>query len=823
MRERGPTCLFGVAGPSAATPRRIHWRPRWVKVYRDVLTERGRIALMLIAIAVSLMGIGAVLGAYGILTREMARNYLGTRPASASLELSAAVDHELLEAVRKRSGIVEAAAGEIVLARAKVGHDWRPLLLFVVRDFGDLRLNTFRHQSGAWPPPTGSMLIERTAKQVLEAGEGSSVWVKTPHGAPREVPIVGVVHDPGLAPAWQEAEGYGYITPATLAALGESAELRELRILVGDRPFERAAVDARVVETSRWLRERGVRVVEARVPPPGKHPHQTQMYGVLFLMLVFAGLTLVLSGVLVATSLAGMLARQVREIGIMKTLGASRAQLVALYAVLVAALGITAFLVALPSGVMGAHALARMSGRMLNLELASLAIPSWVFAVQGFSGVVVPLLAAAVPIAGGTRATIRTALDANGAVVPRAVRLARIAVLFGRIFSNRVLAMAVRNAVRRRARFVLTLLLLAMGGAMFQSALNISRGWQRIVARVYENRSYDVEVRLQEPVAPAVVEGVPGVRRVEAWGYLRTALWKPQGVDIVRTYPDGSHGSLVLMAPPLGTELVRFPLLSGRWLEPGDGDGIVLNHMVLNQTPGTRVGDSITISVRGEPTTWRVVGIVEEVGSPGAVYVNPAAFSRLSGVPESQSRMLRIATQAGSPGERTHIIRRLEDRLAEQHVPVESVIPLSVLRSAMGDHVIVLIRMLLAMAGLMVIVGGLGLATTMSTSVIERTREIAVLKTLGATPWSVARLVVTEALVVALTSWVVAGGVAVPLTVAIGRTVGQLSFRVSLPFEADPSAVFAWLVFVACLAVLATVLPAWRAARLTVREALMLV
>ena len=50
----------------------------------------------------------------------------------------------LVAAVRARPEVADAQAGEIVLARAKVGEDWIPLLLFVAEDYQDLRINTFR-------------------------------------------------------------------------------------------------------------------------------------------------------------------------------------------------------------------------------------------------------------------------------------------------------------------------------------------------------------------------------------------------------------------------------------------------------------------------------------------------------------------------------------------------------------------------------------------------------------------------------------------------------------------------------------------------------
>src|SRR5215208_6954957 len=174
--------------------------PRWQKLLRDLWLTRGRTAMMVIAIAVSLFGIGAVLSAYAILTPEISRNYLGTHPAGATLELDR-VDDALLAAVKARPGIADAEARETLVARVQIGPDqWRPLLLFVVTDFDAMRISTFQREEGAWPPPDGAMLLERTALPMLNAQLGDRVVVKTPHGVPQALAISGVVYDPSLAP-----------------------------------------------------------------------------------------------------------------------------------------------------------------------------------------------------------------------------------------------------------------------------------------------------------------------------------------------------------------------------------------------------------------------------------------------------------------------------------------------------------------------------------------------------------------------------------------------------------------------------------------------
>jgi len=784
--------------------------PRWHKLGRDLRTEGGRALLMVTAIAVSLSAVGAVLGAYSILTREIAVNYLGTRPASATLEVEGGVDAALVEEVQRQPGIAEAEAREVMLARVRVGDDWRPLLLFVVDDFAELRLNVFRSEAGAWPPPDGTMLIERTAVPMLNAGLGQQVVVKTPNGPPREVPITGLVHDPGLAPAWQEREGYGYITRTTLALLGEAPVLGELRITVREHPLDPRAIESTSAELAKWLGEQGHPVHELRVPPPGQHPHQRQMTTILFLMLAFAIMALILSAILVATSLAAMLARQVREIGVMKTIGAQAGQIAGLYVVLVAAMGAASVLVAWPLGIAGARAFSAAVAGMLNFTLTSVALPGWVFAIQAAAGVLVPLLVAAVPIGRASRVTVRQAIDQHGVSAdtlrPR--------------FSS--LPPALRNALRRPGRLALTLGLLAAGGAMFMTALNVSRSWDRNLDKFYEARHYDVELRFHTPQPAAVAERlrqVPGVRTVESWGYSPAALSRPGQIDVARTYPDRGHASFAVFAPPAGTKLIRFPLLAGRWLEPGDTDAVVLNHSALAQAPQTQVGSQVTLSLEGKRTTWRVVGIVEEIGHPAVAYVTDEAFARVTGT-AGQARLLRIATHTSSPQERTEVIRVLERTLEAMMVGVEQGLPLSEHRTAVSDHIAILIRALIAMAMVMAIVGMLGLGSTMGISVIERTREFGVMKAIGATPGRVVRLIVAEALFIGALSWGLALALSVPLTALVDWLVGMLGFLAPLPLVIAPTPALMWLGLVGGVSLIATLFPARRASALTVREAL---
>ncbi len=521
------------------------------------------------------------------------------------------------------------------------------------------------------------------------------------------------------------------------------------------------------------------------------------------LLVTFAVLSLILASVLVATSLNAMLARQVREIGVMKTLGARTSQLFGLYALLVGGLSTAAALTALPLGLLGARVGARAVANMLNFDLADPSVPMWVFVVQAASGIILPLAMAFAPINRATRASIRDCIEAHGVVQGVAV--------------SARLPSPIRNLLRRPKRLALTLLLLATGGALFIAALSVAQAWERNLDKMRETRHYDVEVRLHQ-AAPAALDlaAVSGVKAAEWWGYAPAAFARDGQIDTVRTYPDRGHGSLTLLAPPPATQLIAFPLLAGRWLRGGDNDNVVLNHVAAAQGGGLRVGAAVLLSANGKTRPARVVGIVEEVGAAGVVYMDLANFRENFG----EARLARASTLSASSSQREDVIRRLEQALATSGASVEAVIPFAELRTAVGDHVIILVRALGALAAVLALVGLLGLTSAVTTGILERTREIGVMKALGASRSRILRMVLSESLLTATLSAVLALLITLPVTAGIESMIGRLGFLAPLPFVISLPSVAGWLGLVGTLSIVATWLPARRAAAIPVRRAL---
>jgi len=278
---------------------------------------------------------------------------------------------------------------------------------------------------------------------------------------------------------------------------------------------------------------------------------------------------------------------------------------------------------------------------------------------------------------------------------------------------------------------------------------------------------------------------------------------------VVHTYPDQGHGSFRVYGAPPATTLATLPLVAGRWLVPGDSDAIV-----MAQARGVALGQRVTLSLDGVATTWTVVGVVDPLPPSGA-FVTDAAFARAVHV--DGARLFRVAFAPGASS--SQLTAALLGVLARGGARVETIEPFSLLDAALDDHVLVLTRAAVVLSAIMALVGLLGLGAAMGISVLERTREIGVLKAIGAGAGRVFRLIVGEAVAIGLASWLVATALVVPATYALDRFLGAQGF-LGATFVISPVALAGWLVAVVAGSAAASFLPARRAARLTVREAL---
>jgi putative ABC transport system permease protein len=807
---------------------------RWRKAIRDFEQESTRTLLVVTAMAVGIAGFTAVLAGYAILTRELNRGYLATNPASATIRTDSA-DDDLLAAVAATPGVREVEARRSVSGRIKGGTTaWRNLVLFVVRDFRTIRVGRINPESGAWPPSTGEILIERDALQVARVRIGDSVIVRTVNGPERTLRVAGSVHDVGQAQARMENIVYGYVTAATLEQLGEAPIFNQVKIIVAGDTLDEHHVRSVAADVKNVIERHGHPVTRVDVSPPGKHPHADIM-GLLMLSLASFGLfVMVLSGVIVVNLLTALMAAQVRQIGVMKAIGGTRAQIALIYFGQALLLGVAAIVIALPVGVWGSRVLCRAMAVLLNFDIISFAIPAWVFAAAMIVGIIVPLIAAAVPVWRGSGVSVRAALTDFGVTGDRfgTTRFDRL--LAGTSGVARPVLLAIRNNFRRRARLSLTVATLATGGLFFMTALNLRASMINTLDRLFAARKYDLTMSLSGMAQAAdvirIVLGTPGVRRAEAWIATEAGLPGRPSERAKAAAPShslgtgGIHGTVsadrfIVIALPPQSELFAPAIVRGRWLEPTENDTIVVNNALAAKSNQMAIGNRVTLPMGPGVVTMRVVGVVREPFSPPMAYIPRAFFDDRAGH-AGLTNNVRLVLDKTDPASIERVKGLLEERLERAGIKVISMTSKGDSRFSFDQHMLMIYVALIIMSAMIGGVGGLGLMTTMSLNVLERRREMGVLRAVGARPAIVWLMLVAEGSVVGVLSWALAGLSAWPLSKGLGAFLVTAMFKSGLDFTFELRGLFIWLGISLLLGAIASLAPAWHAARQPVREAL---
>ncbi|HMQ53819.1 MAG TPA: ABC transporter permease [Anaerolineae bacterium] len=782
---------------------------RWQKAWNDLCYNKSRTVLVILSIAVGVVAFGSIAGARETINRDLSAGYQAARPDSVTLYTSPFTD-SLTRSVTRLPGVEAAAGVRQVRVRARFnGGAWQSLDLIAVEDYTRLQVNLVQGQTGAWPPPDRQLLLERNALELLDVSMGETLELELPDGRLREVPMTGLVYDGSRVPATIAGVVYGYVSLDTLQWLGLPTTFDQLELGVASA----ADLDATVAQVERKI-ERGGGTVYRSVVATDEFPAQEFLDTILWLLGAVGLLALLLSAFLTVNTIQAILTQQVRQIGVMKAIGARTSQISGLYLRMVLLFGGVALLVALPLSVAGTQWLARYLAGRLNFDISTWQQSPQVWGSQVAAGLLVPILAALYPVLAAVRVTVREALSDTGLSEP-ASRAGLLDRLLLSLNLSRPLRLSLRNTFRRRGRLILTLLTLTLGGALFVSVLSVRTSLLASLDESLRSQGYDVQAQLgqlyREEKLVRLLEGQPGVARLECWRLENTAPVAANGLE---------GDPITLYAVPPETQLFEPTLVAGRWLTPADQNALVLHHTVLDRDPSLHLGGDITLNVGDRDVTWQIVGVVSDLQprvSAAKAYVNADYFARVMG-DAHQANLVQIITTDHSSLTNAQVMQQVEQTLTRAGVPVQKVQSAGDMRALMTDRFNVIMTMLGIMSLLVVAVGALGLMGTMSINVLERRREIGVMRAIGASDWAVMQIFLTEGVVISLLSWLGAMILTQPLSRYLSYETGRLFLQMPLIFEFAGQAAAWWLLAVIIIGLVASFMPARSAAALPVRE-----
>jgi putative ABC transport system permease protein len=804
---------------------------RWHKVLFDLWGNKMRTVLIVISIAVGLIAIGVIGSAQMVLAEKMQSSYAAVRPSSGTIRILETFDEDFVRSVRRMDGVADADARRNLMLRFRPeqgtesvcrGDDCterlRDLQLFAVSDYEDMHLNKVEWVSGTWPPPEQGVVIERSAMDLLGANIGDTIVVETTDRRQKQLRVVGTARDMAMVPSALEGMVRGYIAWETLDYLGEERGFNELHVLVsgaGGKGFVRTVVN----QVKDRVEDVGYTIPYSLSSEPGQVPLDDILQSILLLLAVLGFMSLFLSVFLIVNTTSALVSQQSRLIGIMKSVGGQSTQIVAMYLSLVAAYGAMALALAIPIGMIGAHTFSVFMADFFNFDLSVFQVPLQAVALQVFVGVFVPILAALPPVLSTARLTAAEVVSSQGisagdfgsSILDRWLTRG---LSNGRILLPRSLTVSLRNTFRRKGRLLLTLVTLTLGGVIFISVFSVRASMAQTMGEIGGMYHSDLWVNFAYPQRIERVERqaaeVPGVEAAAAWARM----------PVRRVRPDGSEGdNLLLLAPPMASEWITPKVLEGRWLRAEDRRALVFSTGAFKVEPDVKVGDELMLKVDGRDTPFEVVGVSLGFGLAPFVYASyedvaeitrnvghTGALMVVMGNKDADAltdAAVNLETYFRAKGTRISSIQLVRDETA----PME-----------MGFSLIILLSIL--MAGLLAVVGGLGLMGTVGINVLERTREIGVMRAIGAGDAAVAQVFVLESVFIGVISWSMGALLAVPVSGLMSRALGMALLQSPFSYRFSLVGVAIWLLVVIVLSVVASFLPARSASRLTVREVL---
>jgi len=791
-------------------------RIRWYKVISDLWSHRMRTLIVSLAVAVGVYAVGSILAAQTLMLREFHSDRDDAQLANA-IVFTQPFDAKLAELVQAEApGVVAAEGRESLRARVAVNAELRRSIeLVAVDDFANMRVDSYPLVEGRWPDKKDEIMLEHMGLPYVNAAIGDAITIELPDDTQKRFVVTGLLHNPAYPSPEITGFTLGAVTPDGMEYLGGSPLFTELRLRLDPAAIEteRAreivdAVEKRVEKSGRTITGRTI---------VGKSIIESIVNTAVMILSFFGWIILLLSAFLVINTISALIAQQVNQIGIMKLVGASRGQMIVMYLSLVLVYGVIAFAVAIPLAVLTAqYLMTDLIVDLVNLRPESLALPLWVYAVMVSIGVFIPVLAGIFPVLQGTRITTYAALNAlnmqSGA--PGAGFFDRMLARLPKRWLQRPLVLSIRNTLRHKGRLLRTMIVMILGTSLFIAVISVRISVNTTQEDFLRYHQYDVQLQLQEPQRIARLESAaltaPGVVDVEFWAIGSASRIRAD---------DAESNRYQVIGLPEGSGMVDPILQAGRWLRADDEYAVVLNATVAKDELDVAVGDTITLKMDGRERPWQVVGMVGADAQGPKIYMNRRVFGYENRIP-GRANSVQVITEAHDLLGQTTMEAALLRHFEKLGYAVRATHSSQTLNAQNGLMFDIIVGFLILNAVLLGAVGSLGLSTTMGINMLERIREIGVLRAIGASNAAIRRIVLLEGLVIATFSWIIGFALSFPVARIMSEEIGVALLDTPLSFTYALPAAILWFFALLVLAVIASLGPARGAVRLTIREVL---
>ncbi len=795
----------------------------WRKVWFDLWSNKARTILAVLSIAVGVFAIGAIFGMVDQLLPGMDDSHRASQPSHISMTLNDRITQDTANRLKNIPGVEDIEVSNTVSIRYKLrpDDDWEAGFLEMRADYDEQKYDVLRLHAGTWPS-NNNLAVERLSSEAFGIDIGGKVIFELDK-TDRALPIAGIirsgfVHPPqfgGPAIFYTDAEGLErFNIPA-----GEFGVL-----LVRVTPYSDELAREVASEIKDRLGKEGVGVGFATYQDPAEHWGRMFVEGLTLVLQVLAVISLLMSVILVTNTMAALITQQINQIGMMKAIGGSTGLILKIYLATVLIYGLLALGIALPLGGLVAFGMSQWFLNAFNIDYDTFQVSLRAIGYQAVAATLIPALAALWPVLTGASMTVRAAIATYGIGGDfGSNRLDRFVEQIGHRLLSSSYAIALANMFRRKGRLTLTQLALVGAGTMFLIVMTLSTSLTHTLDTDLNRHNYDMYLGFENSQSAnrvmSMIRPVTSVAEVELWYTAPAAVLK----EGQRLQEAGIGAEIIGI--PAGSDYYRPLLLAGRWFQPGDGQVIVISKDMADDNH-IRLGDTITLNLfELGNAEWQVIGIFQVIFSDGfsttPIYAPLEAVAAATKQYNEGTRLL-VRTAYNDPMTVEAVFTQLKDMYEARNMDTNVYISGTTfqIRADALNQFGFTTTMLLALAVIVALVGGIGLMGSLSISVVERTREIGVMRAIGARSPTIMAMFVMEGILQGLLSWLLAALLSFGLFRPLANALGQAMFGANLDYRYDFRAVLVWLGIILVISILASLLPARNATRVSVRESL---
>lgn len=389
--------------------------------------------------------------------------------------------------------------------------------------------------------------------------------------------------------------------------------------------------------------------------------------------------------------------------------------------------------------------------------------------------------------------------------------------------------LSLRNLRHRKLRSWLTILGIIVGVALIVSLVSLGQGLENAISQQLKVFGGDL------------ITVLPGEETDPALGIIGGGSIRDKDVDELRDIPGVNlvlpfeieflqvefkgetrattiHGSPIQETKEIYTENRGLGLIVGDWPKRDDSSEVVLGFKIASKKFDKEVFVGDEIRIKGKK--FIVVGILQELGSSeddNAVYMSLDNIRRITGK-QGTVRMSLVRVEEGV--DQDAVAAEIKFRLGRERGSADfTVLTAEKTQSIVGDIIGTIQLSVLFIAIFAIIVGAIGVMNTMYTSVLERRREIGIMKSIGATDGDILSIFIIESGVIGIIGGVIGTAIGLGLAKSAEIAAVRSGFKF-LQIYISVEFVLAVLFFAFLLGIISGVLPARQASKLNPAEAL---